>query len=101
MLLTENLSTVPVLKRRVMQKVVTISAVVPLTGFGLNGVVGAVVLVTVLLVPALGLSQDHATIPLLLVVAGKHLALTSALFCARAPSFLSSISRIHEMHLVR
>ena len=72
MLLTENLSTVPVLKRRVIQKVVTISAVVPLTGFGLNGVVGAVVLVTVLLVPALGLGQDPATIPLLLVVAGKH-----------------------------
>ena len=55
-----------------MQKVVMISAVVPLTGFGLNGVVGAVVLVTVLLVPPIELSQDPATILLLLVVAGKH-----------------------------
>ena len=72
MLLSENLSTVPVLELRVMQKVVTISAVVSLTGSGLNGVVGALVLVTVLLVPALGLSQDPATILLLLVVAGKH-----------------------------
>ena len=72
MLLSENLTTVPVLNRRVMQKVVTISAVVPLTEFGLNGVVGAVVLVTMSLVPALGLSQDSATILLLLVVASKH-----------------------------
>ena len=47
-----------------------ISAVVPLTGFGLNGVVGAVVLVTMPLVLALGLSQDPATILLLLAVAG-------------------------------
>ena len=53
MLLTKSISTVPVLKLRVMQKVVTISAVVPLTGFGLNGMVGAVVTATVLLVPAL------------------------------------------------
>ena len=72
MLLSENLSTVHVLELRVMQKVVTINAVVPLTGSGLNGVVGALVLVTMSLVPALGLSQDSATILLLLVVAGKH-----------------------------
>ena len=70
--LTENLSTYPVLERRVMQYVVTISAVVPITGSGLNWVIGAIVPVTMPLVPALVISQYPATILFLLVVAGQN-----------------------------
>ena len=55
-----------------MQYVVTISAVVPITGCGLNWVIGAIVLVTMPLVPALVISQYPATILFLLVVAGQN-----------------------------
>ena len=50
----------------------TISAVLPLTGSGLNGLVGPVVPVTIPLVPTLGFSQYPAIILLLLVVAGQN-----------------------------
>ena len=64
--------SVPVLDLRFIQDIATISAVLPLTRSGLNGLVGPVVPVTIPLVPALGLSQDPATILLLLVVAGQN-----------------------------
>ena len=72
MLFIGNMFSIPVLDLRFIQDIVTISAVLPLTGSGLNGLVGPVVPVTIPLVPALGLSQDPATILLLLVVAGQN-----------------------------
>jgi len=55
------------------REVVTVSAVLPLTGPGLLGAVGAVVPVIMPLALVLGLAPDPATVLLLLVVGGKHL----------------------------